>query len=50
MKLLEILPSNSMGSDLRERSQALDRKTKQIQEEFGMIREAWVVGDEAGQE
>jgi hypothetical protein len=48
--LLEILPSNSMGADLRERSQALDREKKQIQEKFGTIIEAWVVGDEVAQE
>ncbi|KAJ6274254.1 hypothetical protein PSV08DRAFT_367897 [Bipolaris maydis] len=49
-KLLEVLPSNRIGAELRERSQALDRKTKQIQEEFTMIREAWVAGDETAQE
>jgi hypothetical protein len=48
-KLLEVLPSNRTGAELRERSQALDRKTKQLQEEFRIIREAWVAGDETAQ-
>ena len=49
-KLLEVLPSNRIGAELRERSQALDKKTKQIQEKFRIIREAWVAGDETAQE
>jgi hypothetical protein len=49
-KLLEVLPSNRTGAELRERSQTLDRKTKQIQEEFRIVREAWVAGNETAQE
>jgi hypothetical protein len=49
-RLLEILPSNDVGADLKERNQVLDRKTKQIQEKFGIIREAWISGDEVAQE
>jgi hypothetical protein len=45
-RLLEILPSTSAGAGLRERSQALDRKTREVQEQFQEIKDAWVRGDE----
>jgi hypothetical protein len=46
-RLLEILPDSSVGARLKERSQALDRKTHQVQEQFKEIRVAWMAGDEA---
>jgi hypothetical protein len=46
-RLLEILPDSSIGARLKERSQALDRKTNEVQEQFKEIRNAWMTSDEA---
>jgi hypothetical protein len=46
-RLMEILPNDSVGADLRERNRALDRKTTEVQENFKEMKEAWKIGDEA---
>ena len=47
--LLEILPSGGVGAGVKERSQALDRKTKEVQKAFKVMKDAWVAGDNATQ-
>lgn len=46
-RLLEVLPDSRVGARLKERSQALDRKTKQVQEQFKETKNAWITSDEA---
>ncbi|PVI07714.1 hypothetical protein DM02DRAFT_700709 [Periconia macrospinosa] len=46
-RLLESLPSSSVGAGLRERNQALDRKTREVQEQYKEMKDAWKTGDEA---
>jgi hypothetical protein len=46
MKLLEVLPSSSVGDDLRDRNQALDRKTREVQDQFKEMKNAWSTGNE----
>jgi hypothetical protein len=43
-KLIEILPMSSVGAELRERSQALERKTRDVQEQFQKIKGLWNTG------
>lgn len=47
--LLEILPSTSVGFYIRERSQALDKKTREVQAQFKEIRDTWFRDDETTQ-
>ena len=46
---MEILPSGGVGADVKERSQALDRKTKEVQKAFKVMKDAWVAGNNATQ-
>ncbi|PVI04163.1 hypothetical protein DM02DRAFT_202829 [Periconia macrospinosa] len=46
-KLPEYLPNSSAGTDLRERIQALDRKRREVREQFQKIRDAWRTSHEA---
>jgi hypothetical protein len=47
--LLEILPSTSVGAELRNRNEALEQKTKEVQGQFKDITDAWITGDETTQ-
>lgn len=48
-RLLEILPSTSVGAALRNRAEALEQAKRKLQAQFEDIRDAWVAGGETTQ-